>query len=64
MEKYIDIFDRIVKIIIGIFFFWIGYSYETWWGALGIIPLLRGLYTPFACWSNSLPSIDKDQKCK
>lgn len=64
MEAHIELFDRIVKISIGLFFFWLGYTYETWWGAMGLIPLIRGLYKPFAYWSDSLPIKDKDQKCE
>lgn len=45
--------DKIVRIVIGLVVIAIGIYYKSWWGALGIIPLLTSfcgkcpLYMPF-----------------
>lgn len=31
--------DRIVRAILGIGIIGVGYFYESWWGAIGIVPL-------------------------
>ena len=36
--------DRFLRIIIGIFLIVIGYINESWWGLVGFIPLLTGLF--------------------
>lgn len=35
--------DRIVRIIIGVVILVAGYLYGSWWGLLGLIPLLTGI---------------------
>lgn len=65
LEKHIDTIDRMIKIVIGIILFYIGYKYETWWGALGLIPFIRGIYKPLSCWGDRIPSIDQNNdKCE
>jgi sulfite exporter TauE/SafE len=45
--------DRILRIIAGIAIFALGFYYSSWWGLVGIVPLLTGLirwcplYIPF-----------------
>jgi len=45
--------DRIVRISIAVLIFIVGIIFQTWWGLLGLIPLLTaitgfcGLYVPF-----------------
>ena len=34
--------DRIVRIIAGIVIIALGFVYGSWWGAIGILPLLTG----------------------
>ena len=36
--------DRLIRIVIGIVIIVVGYIYENWWGAIGFIPLLTGLF--------------------
>jgi len=36
--------DRLLRIIIGLVIIAIGYIYENWWGVIGLIPLLTGLF--------------------
>ncbi|MFN3605094.1 MAG: DUF2892 domain-containing protein [Leptonema sp. (in: bacteria)] len=65
LEKHIDTIDRIIKILIGLGFFFLGFYYETWWGALGLIPLLRGIFKPLSCFGDQFPTIDKkNQRCE
>lgn len=45
--------DRVIRIVAGLAVLVLGYFYQTWWGLIGIIPLLTGvvgwcgLYTVF-----------------
>lgn len=36
--------DKIIRIILGIVIFIIGIIYQSWWGLLGLIPLITGLW--------------------
>jgi len=35
--------DRLLRIIIGLVILVVGYIYESWWGIVGLVPLLTGL---------------------
>lgn len=45
--------DRIIRIILGLAIIVIGVIYQSWWGALGVIPILTAVvrwcpaYAPF-----------------
>ncbi len=45
--------DRIVRVIVGLAIVWAGFTYEEWWGLIGILPLLTAavgycpMYGPF-----------------
>lgn len=53
MKKNMGTADRAIRAIIGVLAIAAGFYYQTWWGALGIIPLLTAfiswcpLYMPF-----------------
>ncbi len=34
--------DRVIRIILGIVILAIGYVYQSWWGLIGLIPLITG----------------------
>ena len=36
--------DRLIRIIIGLFILVLGYFYSSWWGLIGLIPLLTGFF--------------------
>jgi len=36
--------DRLLRIMIGLVILVIGYIYSNWWGLVGLIPLLTGLF--------------------
>ena len=36
--------DRLLRIIIGLAILVLGYIYSSWWGLIGLIPLLTGLF--------------------
>ena len=48
--------DRTVRIIAGLLILALGYYYQSWWGLIGLLPLLTGIvgvcpgYLPFG-WS-------------
>jgi len=45
--------DRIIRIVLGLGLIALGIIYQSWWGAVGIIPILTGVisfcpaYLPF-----------------
>ncbi len=45
--------DKIIRVILGVAIIAVGIYYKSWWGAIGLIPLLTGLagncllYKPF-----------------
>ncbi|MBU0690414.1 DUF2892 domain-containing protein [bacterium] len=36
--------DRAIRIILGLVILALGYFYHSWWGLVGLIPLLTGLF--------------------
>ena len=43
MQKNVGNTDRMIRIIAGIIILAIGVYYGSWWGLVGLIPLLTGL---------------------
>jgi len=58
MRKNMGNADRILRAILGIIVIIIGIYYQSWWGALGMIPLLTAtiswcpIYVPFKLSTN------------
>ena len=53
MKKNVGVTDRIVRLILGVIIIGLGLYFKSWWGVIGIIPLITGLigycglYSPF-----------------
>lgn len=53
MKQNIGRNDRMVRVIIGLAIVWSGFYYESWWGTIGIVPLVTATighcpaYLPF-----------------
>ena len=53
MKENVGGFDRIFRIVLGVVVIVLGLLYHSWWGLIGIVPLLTGLtnrcpaYLPF-----------------
>ena len=53
MKKNIGKTDKVIRIILGLVIGAVGVYFQSWWGLLGLIPLLTafvgtcGLYLPF-----------------
>jgi len=53
MKKNMGKGDRILRLILGIVIIAVGIYYQSWWGAIGLIPVLTAainwcpLYVPF-----------------
>lgn len=53
METNVGSTDRLIRIIAGCVILLLGVVFQSWWGALGLVPLLTGLlrwcpaYLPF-----------------
>ena len=63
MKKNMGSLDKTLRAVIGILILVIGYITESWWGLIGLIPLLTSLvgfcpvYVPF-----SLSTLKTDKK--
>ena len=57
--------DRIIRVILGVVIIAAGVYYQSWWGAIGVIPLFTAaigwcpVYLPFG-----ISTSCKDQSCK
>lgn len=40
MKANIGSADKIIRIILGVVIIALGFYYQTWWGAVGLVPLL------------------------
>ncbi|MEI6080164.1 MAG: DUF2892 domain-containing protein [bacterium] len=40
MKKNIGCFERLIRIVVGIVILGIGYYYKTYWGLLGLLPIV------------------------
>ncbi len=53
MLKNVGSTDRLIRIVLALIIFLVGFIYQSWWGLLGIVPLLTALinwcpaYLPF-----------------
>ncbi len=43
MKTNVGSADRLVRIILGVVIIVLGFVFNSWWGAVGIVPLLTGL---------------------
>lgn len=44
MKVNVGGFDRILRIIAGLVILGAGYYYKSWWGLIGLLPLLTGTF--------------------
>jgi len=35
--------ERVIRVIVGLAIIAAGFSYNSWWGAIGLVPLLTGI---------------------
>ena len=54
--------DRLLRIIIGLAILVLGYIYSSWWGLIGLIPLLTGLFRWCPAYLPCKISTDKSEK--
>lgn len=53
MKKNVGKADRVVRIVLGLIIIVLGFSFESWWGVIGIVPIFTALigwcpaYLPF-----------------
>jgi len=43
MKENVGGMDKIFRIVLGVVILIIGWLYHSWWGLIGIVPLLTGL---------------------
>jgi Protein of unknown function (DUF2892) len=61
MKPNVGSLDRLARIIIGLALLGAGYYFKSWWGLVGIVPILTGIfrfcpaYLPFGLSSCDLP---------
>jgi sulfite exporter TauE/SafE len=62
MKANVGGIDKILRIVAGIVVIALGFYFKSWWGAVGLIPLLTGLinwcplYVPFKCSTKKVAS--------
>lgn len=53
MKPNVGSVDRVLRVLVGLAVLAVGYHYQSWWGLLGLVPLLTALvgicpaYLPF-----------------
>jgi len=45
MKRNVGTVDRLIRIILGLVIAILGVYFESWWGLVGLIPLLTGLFS-------------------
>ncbi len=43
MKPNVGSIDRILRLVLGLALLGVGYYYQSWWGLLGLIPLLTAV---------------------
>ena len=43
MRKNVGSIDKTIRIILGVIIFGAGIYFQSWWGLIGIIPLMTGM---------------------
>ncbi|MCB1106191.1 MAG: DUF2892 domain-containing protein [Opitutaceae bacterium] len=44
MKANVGSIDRVLRIIVGLVILGAGYYYQSWWGLVGLVPLLTGIF--------------------
>lgn len=44
MKANVGSIDRALRIIVGLVILGAGYYYQSWWGLVGLVPLLTGIF--------------------
>lgn len=44
MKPNVGSVDRVIRIVLGLVILAAGYYYKNWWGLIGLLPLLTGLF--------------------
>jgi hypothetical protein len=44
MKPNVGSADKVIRIILGIVIVALGFIYQSWWGLVGIVPLLTGVF--------------------
>ncbi len=43
MKANVDGTDRVIRIVLGVAILIVGYILKSWWGLIGLVPLITGL---------------------
>ncbi len=43
MKENIGSVDRIIRIILGVGFVALGFYFQSWWGVIGVVPIITAL---------------------
>ena len=62
MKRNVGSVDKVIRIIFGLAIIALGFYFQSWWGAIGIVPL----FTAFigVCPAYSLIGVSTDKKIK
>jgi hypothetical protein len=64
MKKNVGTIDRVIRVVVGLIIFTVGYYYSSWWGLVGLLPILTaiiGYCPPYQLFgiNTCRPAIDK-----
>jgi len=45
MKKNVGTVDRTIRIVIGLVILLVGLYFKSWWGLIGLLPLLTGVFS-------------------
>lgn len=68
MKPNVGSLDRIARFVLGLALLGAGYYYQSWWGLVGVVPLLTAVfrfcpaYLPFGLSSCAVPPPKPDAK--
>ena len=62
MKKNVGNTEKWIRIVLGIVIIALGFYFQSWWGSVGIVPLLTGILNSCPAWS--LFGISTDKKIK
>ena len=43
MKKNVGTIDRVIRVVVGLVILTVGYYYSSWWGLVGLLPLLTAI---------------------
>ena len=62
MKHNVGSVDKVIRIILGLAIIALGFYFQSWWGAIGVVPLITAFIG--VCPAYSLIGVSSDKKVK